>query len=325
MASNFGEYIKQVSEPAETPLKKAGKVGKGVLKKGGKFLLGPGATLLGAYEAEQALREGKSIPEAALRPLGLEDVYTSARDYYNLSEEARDIQKKINLQRSFDAAIEGGLDEGLVTMRPRPEITEQETRTLEQEKENLKGMVALEEQQRKEQYEKFKEQIKFRLGLKDGGPSDPKRRAVLKGIAALGAIPILGPKIFTPAAKGIKAAAPLVEKGVSEAQAIFSKLVSNVVMKGKMEPGKKGITKYQHKGVEVEDNPTETIARFKTDKGADAEVVYKKPTIDEDGARIPGEFEEYQQVAKKLGDDVDLDFEEEIIDSIEDVKKIISD
>lgn len=322
MASNFGQYIKEVSEPAETPLKKVGKASKGVLKKGGKLLLGPGATLLGAYEAEKALSEGKSIPQAIARPLGLEDVYDFLVEEYRLPKEAADIQRRMRREKNIENEELAGF--GLMSMQPVEPVTEQESRTVEQEKAKLKGIIATEEGARKEAYDKLKQDIKFRLGLEDGGPVDPKRRTILKGIAALGAIPILGPKIFTPAAKGIKAAAPLVEKGVSEAQAIFSKLVSNVVMKGKMEPGKKGITKYQHKGVEVEDNPTETIARFKTDKGADAEVIYKKPMMDEDGTRIPGDFEEYQQVTKKLGDDVDLDFEEEIIDSIEDVKKIIS-
>jgi len=90
---------------------------------------------------------------------------------------------------------------------------------------------------------------------------------------------------------------------------------------------------HEYKGAEVLEDAGSITARFKTDKGAPAEVVYIKPQKGIDpktGKEVeyPGQFEyEAQEVYKMTGDGNDYykDFEDEIIDSIEDVKKIIDD
>jgi len=313
-ASSFGQYLSTAMEPTIKATKKIG-----------SKALGPALSLLAAYDAEQELQKGKTIPQAigtgveSITGVPAQSLVNYAMTQSQLTEEEKDIQKRMRAAESADAEDITG--EGLMSLMRGPGITEQERKQLESGIKDIESVRELEEAIRADEYNQAKEELKFRLGLEDGGPADPSRRRLLKGLAALGAIPILGPKIFKPAAKGIETLAPVVSEGVSKGQEIFGKLVSTVITKGKMEPEKKGITKYKYKDIEVEDNPGETIARFKTDKGADAEVVYRKPTTTEEGQRIPGEFEEYQQVFKG-GDDVTEEME--IIDTLDNVKKAIS-
>jgi hypothetical protein len=177
----------------------------------------------------------------------------------------------------------------------------------------------------------------MRLGFADG-PKDPGKRKFVKVMAGLASLPILG-RFLKPATKAVEAAAPVAEKAVSEAEKLFFNLVDAVKNKGimkkldEMTNYRQGGAYHEYKGAEVLEDGGSITARFKTDKGAPAEVVYIKPQkrIDpKTGKEVeyPGQFEyEAQEVYKMTGDGNDYykDFEDEIIDSIEDVKKIIDD
>ncbi len=87
--------------------------------------------------------------------------------------------------------------------------------------------------------------------------------------------------------------------------------------------------KYEYKGAEVFEDQGSITAKFKTDTGANAEIVYKKPDYEVDpdagtSVKVPGEFDyEVQEVGRINPDgDVDIDSEFEIIDSLNDVTKI---
>jgi len=89
---------------------------------------------------------------------------------------------------------------------------------------------------------------------------------------------------------------------------------------------------HEYKGAEVLEDGGSITARFKTDTGAPAEIVYIKPQkrIDpKTGKEVeyPGEFDyEAQEVGRMNPEgDVDIDAEFEIMDSLEDVKKLIDD
>jgi hypothetical protein len=177
----------------------------------------------------------------------------------------------------------------------------------------------------------------IRQGFADG-PKNPGRRKFVKTMAGLASLPILG-RFLKPATKAVEAAAPVAEKAVSEAEKLFFNLVDAVKNKGimkkldEMTNYRQGGAYHEYKGAEVLEDGGSITARFKTDKGAPAEVVYIKPQkrIDpKTGKEVeyPGQFEyEAQEVYKMTGDGNDYykDFEDEIIDSIEDVKKIIDD
>jgi hypothetical protein len=176
-----------------------------------------------------------------------------------------------------------------------------------------------------------------RVGFADG-PEDPGKRKFVKVMAGLASLPILG-RFLKPATKAVEAAAPVAEKAVSEAEKLFFNLVDAVKNKGimkkldEMTNYRQGGAYHEYKGAEVLEDGGSITARFKTDKGAPAEVVYIKPQKGIDpktGKEVeyPGQFEyEAQEVYKMTGDGNDYykDFEDEIIDSIEDVKKIIDD
>jgi hypothetical protein len=177
----------------------------------------------------------------------------------------------------------------------------------------------------------------IRQGFADG-PKDPGKRKFVKVMAGLASLPILG-RFLKPATKAVEAAAPVAEKAVSEAEKLFFNLVDAVKNKGimkkldEMTNYRQGGAYHEYKGAEVLEDGGSITARFKTDKGAPAEVVYIKPQKGIDpktGKEVeyPGQFEyEAQEVYKMTGDGNDYykDFEDEIIDSIEDVKKIIDD
>src|SRR6056300_1320428 len=172
------------------------------------------------------------------------------------------------------------------------------------------------------------------------GPEDPSKRKFMKkvgiggGIAgglATGLINVMD--LFKGAKTGIAAT----KAAESEAQKLFFDLVNAVKNKGVMNKlddlleTKVGV-KYEYKGVEVLEDGGSIELRFKTDKDAPAIVEYQKPGYEvspETGTTIkyPGEFiAEGQEVGRygKSGD-VDIDFEDEIIDTFEDTKKIIDD
>ena len=86
---------------------------------------------------------------------------------------------------------------------------------------------------------------------------------------------------------------------------------------------------YEHEGVKVIDEAPYVRVEFETDKGAPAVIEYRKPgrDVDPDTKTViddPGGFEyEGQEVGRiRPNGDVDIDFEEEIIDEITNVEKI---
>jgi hypothetical protein len=173
------------------------------------------------------------------------------------------------------------------------------------------------------------------------GPEDPKKRTTLKkigiggGIAgglATGLINILD--LFKGGAKtGVMAT----KAAESEAQKLFFNLVNAVKNKGilkkldQMTDFSRGGAYYEYKGVKVLEDGENIELQFTTDKGAPAVVEYRKPGYDVDpeagtSYKVPGEFtNEGQEVYKMGGDNYYKDFEDEIIDPIDEVKKIIDD
>jgi len=194
-------------------------------------------------------------------------------------------------------------------------------------------------------YKGFKEggRINFanggRLTFSDGSPKDPSKRKFLQktaiggGVAgglATGLINLLD--LFKGGSKATKATEAV--RRASRAEEIFFDLVRNVKNKGVMrearftgdEPG--GVI-YEHAGVKVIDEEPYTRVEFETDKGAPAVIEYRKPGYDVDPEtqttiKDPGGFEyEGQEVGRiRPNGDVDIDFEEEIIDEITNVEKI---
>ena len=195
-------------------------------------------------------------------------------------------------------------------------------------------------------YKGFKEggRINFsnggRLSFAEG-PIDPKKRATLKKIGigggivgglATGLINILD--LFKGGAKtGVVAT----KAAQTEAEKLFFDLINAVKNKGVMKKlddvleTKVGV-KYKYKGVEVLEDGENIELRFETDKGAPAVVEYRKPSYEVDpeagtSVQVPGEFTyEAQEIGRYGPDgDVDLDFVEEIVDPIENIKTIIDD
>jgi len=170
----------------------------------------------------------------------------------------------------------------------------------------------------------------IRKSFKNGGPEDPSKRKFMKvGLGLASLLPFgIGKALQKPAVKeGIMKVAPAAEQGWSWVKDNFWTIYNTVSKKAKdvtkLRDG--DLKKYQD--VEVIDGPESVRVRYKTDNGNTAETVYTKPYKEvnpETGEIIdvPGEFQEYQDVYR-LGDgEVYKDFEEEIIDSVDNVKKI---
>jgi hypothetical protein len=170
----------------------------------------------------------------------------------------------------------------------------------------------------------------MRLGFK-GGPKDPSKRKFIKvGAGILGALPFGVTKLFkSPTVqKGMEAAAPAAEAGWSWIKNNFWEVVGTVKNKAKTFAKLKDGEVRIHKDMEVIENPETIRVRYKTDNDNMAETVYTKPYKEvnpETGEiiDIPGDFQEYQDVYRLGNKEVYKDFEEEIIDSVENVKKII--
>lgn len=179
-----------------------------------------------------------------------------------------------------------------------------------------------------------------RVSLADGDdPKDPSKRATLKKIGVGGGLLTAlstGVLKLTDLVSGTTKATKATEavRRASRAEEIFFDLVKNVKNKGVMrearftsdEPG--GVI-YEHAGVKVIDEEPYIRAEFETDKGAPAVIEYRKPGYDVDPEtqttiKDPGGFEyEGQEVGRiRPNGDVDIDFEEEIIDEITNVEKI---
>ena len=174
-----------------------------------------------------------------------------------------------------------------------------------------------------------------RVGFADG--PKPSKRNFLKMLSLIpaGIMAIRGgPNLL----KKAKQVVPAAEKVASEAEKIFFNLVDAVKNKGilkkldEMTDYRQGGAYHEYKGAEVLEDGGSITARFKTDTGAPAEIVYIKPQkrIDpKTGKEVeyPGEFDyEAQEVGRMNPEgDVDIDAEFEIMDSLEDVKKLIND
>ena len=182
-----------------------------------------------------------------------------------------------------------------------------------------------------------------RIGFADG-PKNPKKglgslskRNFLKTLALIpaGIMAIRGgPNLL----KKAKQVVPAAKKAATEAEKIFFNLVDAVKNKGilkkldEMTDYRQGGAYHEYKGAEVLEDGGSITARFKTDTGAPAEIVYIKPQkrIDPETGKVveyPGEFDyEAQEIGRMNPEgDVDIDAEFEIIDSLEDVKKLIDD
>jgi hypothetical protein len=169
-----------------------------------------------------------------------------------------------------------------------------------------------------------------RIGLANG-PKDPSKRKFMKiGVGILGALPFGATKLLQKPAvqEAATKAIPAAEAGWSWIKDNFWEVVGTVKNKAKTFAKLKDGEVRIHKDMKVIENPETIRVRYKTDNDNMAETVYTKPYKEvnpETGEiiDIPGDFQEYQDVYR-LGDkEVYKDFEEEIIDSVENVKKII--
>ena len=171
----------------------------------------------------------------------------------------------------------------------------------------------------------------MRVGLKNG-PEDPSKRKFMKlGIGIASLLPFgIGRLAKKPAVKKAVENAPVAaEQGWSWVKDNFWTVIDTVKKKAKTFAKLKDGEVTMHKDMEVIDGPESIRVRYKTDNNNIAETVYIKPSKEvnpETGEiiDIPGDFEEYQDVYRMGKDDYYKDFEEEIIDPIDNVKKIIT-
>jgi len=156
------------------------------------------------------------------------------------------------------------------------------------------------------------------------------RRKFLQLMGGIAALPALGkfasaPKKIAAAKKGIEAA------GKSQVESILPDVIATVMKKGKEfdtgMPTSSTVGK-EYKGVKVTESPDEIFVEFTTDNGNTAFASVKKAdyVVDETTGKSvykPPEYEEGQQVFKANGpDDYYKDVEFEILDSVNDLKKI---
>ena len=170
------------------------------------------------------------------------------------------------------------------------------------------------------------------------GPEDPSKRKFLKNVGIGGGIAggiMTGLVNLMDLFKGGKKGVVATKAAESQAEKIFFDLVNTVKDKGILrrldDPSelKQGEI-YEYKGVKVLEDGENIEVRFETDKGAPAMVEYRKPGYEVDpdagtSVQVPGEFiGEGQEVYRIGGDNYYKDIEEEIIDPIENIKKIAS-
>jgi len=171
------------------------------------------------------------------------------------------------------------------------------------------------------------------------GPEDPKKRATMKklgiGAGITGGLMTGFINLLDLFKGGAKTGVVATKAAESEAQKIFFDLVNTVKNKGiidkldRMTDFSRGGAYYEYKGVKVLEDGENIELQFTTDKGAPAVVEYRKPGYEVDpeagtSYKVPGEFTNEGQEIGRFGKDgdVDIDFEQEIIDPIEEVKKI---
>ena len=173
------------------------------------------------------------------------------REYERLPEEAQNIQKKINQQQSFDAAQMDAMDEGLVGLRGRPEVTAEEQMYLNQEKQNVQQKIEQENKDRAEGRKGFINMIDAtisgapreynfakggRVLLQDGGkPVNVGRRKFLKVVgqttALAAALPFLG-KFIKPVTKAAPEVMEVVTRSANQVPEYLSNLIAKIKMMG---------------------------------------------------------------------------------------------
>jgi hypothetical protein len=169
------------------------------------------------------------------------------------------------------------------------------------------------------------------------GPEDPSKRKFLKNVSIGGGIVggfMTGLLNLVDLIKGSKKGVVATKAAESEAEKIFFDLVKTVKDKGILRRlddsfGEPKIGEiYEYKGVKVLEDGENIEVRFLTDKDAPAMIEYRKDGYEVDpdagtSVKVPGEFiGEAQEVYRIGGDNYYKDIEEEIIDSIENVKDI---
>ena len=226
-------------------------IGRGAIGRGTLKLLPGLGTAYGIYDTAVALEEGKSLGETAFRFVGADPIYNMIREYERLPEEAQTIQKKINQQQSFDAAQMDAMDEGLVGLRGRPEVTAEEQMYLNQEKQNVQQKIEQENKDRAEGRRGFINMIDAtisgapreynfakggRVLLQDGGkPVNVGRRKFLKVVgqttALAAALPFLG-KFIKPATKAAPEVMEVVTRSANQVPEYLSNLIAKIKMMG---------------------------------------------------------------------------------------------
>jgi hypothetical protein len=241
-----GEYIQGIADNVA-----AKQFGKASLK-----LLGGAGVAYGIYDTGVGYMEGKSGPELAARFVGLDPVYQTAKEFYRMSPEGQELQKKKNALMSFEASQYDAMDEGLVGLRTPQPMTDEETKKLEVEKAIAKENIANEESQvaaeRKASVSGlvnfFRDRVEAasgqpyelafagggRVQLADGGkPSNIGRRKFVKGILTLAAaVPFLGPKIFKPVSKAAPEVIEAVTRSADSIPTYLGDLIGKVKMMG---------------------------------------------------------------------------------------------
>ena len=240
-AKETGEFISETFQDLATK----GSRTKGLIK----FLGGAGAAY-GVYDAGVAFKEGKSAPEMATRFVGLDIPYQKLRQYNRLTDQEQEIQKKINQQKSFDVAADDLLDENLMTMRARPEVSPQEVMQLEQAKQRVDSEVAAEEAERASSRKGLVESLKQkiydvtgtpyelymnrggRVQLSEGGkPKDLGRRKFIKGAVTIAtALPFL--KFIKPLSKTVEPTIEAISRSANQMPDYLTNLINKVKMMG---------------------------------------------------------------------------------------------
>ena len=176
------------------------------------------------------------------------------KEYNRLPEEAQSIQKKINAQESFDAAQYDAMDEGLVGLTGRPDVTDEEKIYLDEQKKVVREKIQAEDAARAEgrmgpinmiKQKMFEVtgqpyEMSFanggRVFLKDGGkPIDIGRRKFIKGtgqaLTVLAALPFLG-KYIKPATKAAPEVMEVITRSADQMPTYLGNLINKIKMMG---------------------------------------------------------------------------------------------
>jgi len=244
-AKATGEFI---SETFQDLANKGSRV-KGLMK----FLGGAGAAY-GIYDTGVAFQEGKSVPEMAFRFVGADPIYNMIKEYNRLPEEAQTIQKKINKQQSFDAAQYDAMDEGLVGLTGRPDVTDEEKIYLDEQKKIVREKIQAEDAARAEgrmgpinmikqkMFEVTGQPYEMafanggRVFLEEGGkPINIGRRKFIKatgqGLTVLAALPFLG-KFIKPATKAAPEVMEVITRSADQMPTYLGNLINKIKMMG---------------------------------------------------------------------------------------------